>query len=821
MQRFLRWAAVLMLGLIVARFAFAAERSAQAAAVTFSEDLPALFVAARDPSVVLDVARKRYVGPREVPDGVASLWPIRTFLLAEALRARGARTEARALYRALLEQAGSGDPEVGSSPLAVFALWRLLDRAASDSEDNRAILNAGANYWQRSDPAVRGLFEAPQVLGALPQLRDAILRGFIANSWALGDREQAYRWMAEYLGVARTTVFTATERQVLEDGARRGVISADSLLLGLAKRVYGAGKSEEARTLFETLRRSATHEVAMDARLQLAQFLRDPSGRSCATDRVRSEVEAILALRPSPELAERALYFRSQRYLQRNCPKQLDRYQQDLDQLLRDFPQGRWTKSALSYLAADHLDNYFDSGNDTSLELALRVYGQLRVLAQAPAHTRPEDVAGSTTPQRVQELSEIAWLRPALALYARGRPGDRLRATELLEEMLTRWADSPLRLSARFWLARILAETGRPASASEQLQAIISDSPYDYFAIRARMTLQLGLQARTRIDLDPATRAALASGGVTRPPQQSKAAAARSPSRVRLAAVLEAGVYQRALDSYLSLRRDAFPGMRIEDTPLDALDSAHRMVDVAIVMALRQEAVSAAEHSPEPSNRIEIALNMASWRSAGQVKGDWPIAVALSSARALPEPARRALQHEGTYLPAAYPPAYKDVIRKHAAVRRVAPELLYAVIRTESIFNPAAESSSGALGLFQFLPGTFRYLNGKWRLIKKTDAQTEESFLLTPDANIGLGARWFTDELLRKQDGNLLWALMAHNAGPGAVARWKTVWRRFGRLDDYDFMTETARFEETRGFTQRALTAYWLSAAMRMFGEPN
>jgi soluble lytic murein transglycosylase len=102
-------------------------------------------------------------------------------------------------------------------------------------------------------------------------------------------------------------------------------------------------------------------------------------------------------------------------------------------------------------------------------------------------------------------------------------------------------------------------------------------------------------------------------------------------------------------------------------------------------------------------------------------------------------------------------------------------------------------------------------------LTKDADTGGAESFLLTPDANIGLGARWFADELLSKQNNNLLWALMAHNAGPGAVARWKKIWRRLGRLDDYDFMTETARFEETQGFTRRALTAYWLSAAMQMF----
>ena len=74
-------------------------------------------------------------------------------------------------------------------------------------------------------------------------------------------------------------------------------------------------------------------------------------------------------------------------------------------------------------------------------------------------------------------------------------------------------------------------------------------------------------------------------------------------------------------------------------------------------------------------------------------------------------------------------------------------------------------------------------------------------------------ARWFAEELLKRQNGNLLWALMSHNAGPDAVDRWKVAWRRLGRADDIEFMVDTARFGETRGFAQRALSALWLARA--------
>jgi soluble lytic murein transglycosylase len=170
------------------------------------------------------------------------------------------------------------------------------------------------------------------------------------------------------------------------------------------------------------------------------------------------------------------------------------------------------------------------------------------------------------------------------------------------------------------------------------------------------------------------------------------------------------------------------------------------------------------------------------------------------------------MQQHPDYLPVAYPRAYAEEIRGPAVQSALAPELLYAVIRSETVFNPAAESSRAALGLFQFIPSTFAALNAQWKLVPPGDPRAAESFLLSPDTNILLGARWFR-ELLSREGGNVLFALMAHNAGPGAVGRWKSIWARLRRLDDYEFVVDTVPYEETRGFARRALTALWIAGA--------
>lgn len=109
-----------------------------------------------------------------------------------------------------------------------------------------------------------------------------------------------------------------------------------------------------------------------------------------------------------------------------------------------------------------------------------------------------------------------------------------------------------------------------------------------------------------------------------------------------------------------------------------------------------------------------------------------------------------------------YPLNFRDEIEFYAKEFDLDDALIFAMIKTESGFNPDAESDAGAKGLMQITDRTGEYIAEKLKI--------EEYDLFDANTNIYFGC--FYMKYLCAKFKNTDTALAAYNAGEGNVGLW-------------------------------------------------
>ncbi|MBR2743423.1 MAG: lytic transglycosylase domain-containing protein [Clostridia bacterium] len=145
----------------------------------------------------------------------------------------------------------------------------------------------------------------------------------------------------------------------------------------------------------------------------------------------------------------------------------------------------------------------------------------------------------------------------------------------------------------------------------------------------------------------------------------------------------------------------------------------------------------------------------------------------------------------------SYPLDYQEYVMKAAEKYSLDPALIFAIIHTESKFDPNAVSSANAMGLMQITKDTYFFVNEK---DGRGDLAVERLF--DPEVNIDTGSyfiKWLIDDF-----GDVDTAIAAYNAGRGSVKKW---------LGDSRYSADGKTlyeipYEETKNYVKKVRSAY-------------
>lgn len=157
-----------------------------------------------------------------------------------------------------------------------------------------------------------------------------------------------------------------------------------------------------------------------------------------------------------------------------------------------------------------------------------------------------------------------------------------------------------------------------------------------------------------------------------------------------------------------------------------------------------------------------------------------------------------------------FPRFFKEIIDKACKEFDLPDYLVYALVRSESFFDPNVTSKAGASGLTQLMESTADDQAKNLKLGENYD-------ILDPETNLRMGTHYLANLISRTDDNNELLALYAYNAGLTNVRNWgrsfRNDWSTTGRPMQkpvgisMDLFLESLPFTETREYGRKVISA--------------
>lgn len=352
------------------------------------------------------------------------------------------------------------------------------------------------------------------------------------------------------------------------------------------------------------------------------------------------------------------------------------------------------------------------------------------------------------------------------------------RAVKGFAELARRFRRQPKYL---YWQARALQRAGRAKEAQKVYQQVTERHLRSYY----------GLQARSRL---------LEAKKVTLPATPCPAAA-ESPAFVVDPKVAE------LLDKLILRDGQLYPSLRRVRTywRLGMVDDARRElwllgIDFSWVRARGRPRYFV--HRPEAERSLRGAVPPRRRFGARERK---IYKERLRLAPQLGELMQRAgifyfawrfLPQDSDPVRRVYPQGYPALVQRTAKRYGLNPNVLWAIMKTESSFRTDAVSRAGATGLMQIMPSTGRRLAAEMK-----QRSYDHSRLYDPQTNVTM-AGWYLGAVLKKFSGQLTLAAAAYNGGPHNVALWLD---QRGAGADLDEFIEEIPFSESRRYAKKIL----------------